>query len=151
MLTQILHASQWCHKHRITIGERLLDKLMMLICSADIPGRTKIHPSVSFAHGGLGVVINAASEIGADCIINAKVTLGNGYPHGGAPKLGKGVYVGAGAFIGGSIYVTDYVIVGANSVLTKDITESGVIVAGVPAKVIRKMTPEELERRMNKH
>lgn len=101
MLTQILHASQWCHKHRITIGERLLDKLMMLLCSADIPGRTKIHPSVSFAHGGLGVVINPASEIGADCIINAKVTLGNGYPHGGAPKLGKGVYVGAGAFIGG--------------------------------------------------
>lgn len=101
MLTQILHSSQWCHKHKITIGERLLDKLMMLICSADIPGRTKIYPSVSFAHGGLGVVINPSSEIGADCVINTKVTLGNGYPHGGAPKLGKGVYVGAGAFIGG--------------------------------------------------
>ena len=53
--------------------------------------------------------------------------------------------------LGGGICVADYVIVGANSVLTKDITESGVIVAGVPAKVIRKMTPEELERRMNKH
>ena len=47
--------------------------------------------------------------------------------------------------------MADYVIVGANSVLTKDITESGVIVAGVPAEVFRKMTPEELERRMNKH
>ena len=75
-------------------------------CSADIPGRTKIHPSVSFAHGRLGVVINPASEIGADCIINTKVTLGNGYPHGGAPKLGKGVYVGAGAFIGGDCLKT---------------------------------------------
>ena len=53
--------------------------------------------------------------------------------------------------LGGGIYVADYVIVGANSVLTKDITESGVIVAGVPAKVIRKMTSEELERRMNTH
>ena len=42
-------------------------------------------------------------------------------------------------------------IVGANPVLTKDIPQPGVIVAGVPAKVIRKMTPEELERRMNKH
>lgn len=104
MLTQILHASQWCHKHKITFGERLLDKLMMLTCSADIPGRTKIHPSVSFAHGELGVVINPASEIGAYCVINTKVTLGNGYPHGGAPKLGKGVYVGAGAFLGGYLY-----------------------------------------------
>lgn len=96
-------------------------------------------------------MINPASEIGADCIINTKVTLGNGYLHGGAPKLGKGVYVGAGAFIGEGIYMADYVIVGANSVLTKDIPQPGVIVAGVPATIIRKMTPEELERRMNKH
>lgn len=52
-------------------------------------------------------MINPASEIGADCIINAKVTLGNGYPYGGAPKLGKGVYVGAGAFIfGGGMWLT---------------------------------------------
>lgn len=40
---------------------------------------------------------------------------------------------------------------GANSVLTKDISQLGVIVAGVPATIIRKMTPEDLERRMNKH
>lgn len=53
--------------------------------------------------------------------------------------------------LGGGIYVADYVIVGANSVLTKDISQPGVIVAGIPATIIRKMTPEELERRMNKH
>ena len=51
----------------------------------------------------------------------------------------------------GGGYVANYVIVGKNSVLTKDISQPGVIVAGIPAKVIRKMTPEELERRMNKH
>ena len=38
-----------------------------------------------------------------------------------------------------------YVIVGANSVLTKDITESGVIVAGVPAKVFRKRHQRSLK------
>lgn len=42
--------------------------------------------------------------------------------------------------------MADYVIVGANSVLTKSVTESGVIVAGVPAKVLRKLTPEELKQ-----
>ena len=36
-------------------------------------------------------------------------------------------------------------IVGANSVLTKSILEEGVVVAGVPAKVLRKLTPEEIE------
>lgn len=34
-------------------------------------------------------------------------------------------------------------MIGANSVLTKDVLEPGVIVAGVPAKVIRKLTEEE--------
>lgn len=101
MINELLHASQWCYRNNIHIGEQLLDKLIILLCGADIPGRTEIHSSVSFAHGGIGVVINPASKIGEYCIINAKVTLGNAYPHGGAPQLGKGVYVGAGAFIGG--------------------------------------------------
>lgn len=48
----------------------------------------------------------------------------------------------------GGIYVADYVIVGANSVLTKSITESGVIVAGVPAKVLRKLNTQELDKLM---
>lgn len=122
-----------------------MEKLMILTCSAHISGKAKIHPTVSFSHGGIGVVINPASEIGEYCIINNKVTLGIGFPHGGVPKLGKHVYVGTGAFLGGGISVADYVIIGANSVLTKSVTERGVIVAGVPAKVLRKLTPEELK------
>ncbi len=34
-------------------------------------------------------------------------------------------------------------VAGVNSVLTKDVLEPGVVVAGVPAKVIRKLTEEE--------
>lgn len=60
-----------------------------------------LYPSVSFAHGGIGVVINPASVVGEKCIIEAKVTLGNAFPHGGASTLGKHVYIGVGAFIGG--------------------------------------------------
>ena len=37
-------------------------------------------------------------------------------------------------------------IIGANSVLTKSILESGVIVAGVPAKIIRHLTDDELKK-----
>ena len=104
MLTQILHASQWCWKHNLKRSSRLLDKINQLLCSADIPGRTQIAHNVSFAHGGLGVVVNPSSVIGDSCIINAKVTLGNGYPHAGAPTLGNYVYIGAGAFIGGGYF-----------------------------------------------
>ena len=86
--------SQFCHRHNLKLGEKIFDKLKMLICSADIPGRAKIHPTVS-------VIINPSSWIGEYCIINTKVTLGNAYPNDGAPKLGKYVYVDSGAFLGG--------------------------------------------------
>lgn len=146
MVREILHVSQWCYNHKLNRLGAIMEKIMILTCSAHISGKAKIHPTVSFSHGGIGVVINPAAEVGEFCIINNKVTLGNGFPHGGAPKLGKHVYIGTGAFLGGGISVADYVIVGANSVLTKSVAESGVIVAGVPAKVLRKLTPEELKQ-----
>lgn len=40
MLNELLHASQWCHRHSFSIGERIFDKLKILLCSVDIPGRT---------------------------------------------------------------------------------------------------------------
>ena len=55
------------------------------------------------------------------------------------------MYMLAQVHFWGGIYVADNVIVGANSVLTKSILEEGVVVAGVPAKVLRKLTPEEIE------
>ena len=143
MVIEILHASQWCHRYKFRVGERFFDGLMHLLCAADIRGCSDIHPSVSFSHGAHGVIMNKDAIVGEKCIIGAKVTLGNAFPHGGAPKLGKHVYVGVGTFIGGDVQVADYVVIGANSVLTKDVLEPGVIVAGVPTKVIRKLTEEE--------
>lgn len=150
MIKELLHMSQFCHRHNLKLGEKIFDKLKMLICFADIPGRAKIHPTVSFAHGGIGVIINPSSWIGEYCIINTKVTLGNAYPNDGAPKLGKYVYVGSGAFLGGNIEIADFVIIGANSVVVKSILEPGVIVAGVPARIIRKLSSSEMERMKKK-
>lgn len=145
MVTQTLSISRWCYSHNLRRCGKFFDYLIHVVCAADISGSADIHPSVSFSHGAHGVIINKSAVIGEKCIIGAKVTLGNAFPHGGAPKLGKHVYVGVGAFVGGDIKVADYVVIGANSVLTKDVNETGVIVAGVPARVIRKLTPEELK------
>lgn len=145
MVTQILHASQWCWRHRLTRVSRILDKLNQILCSTDIPGKADIAHNVAFPHNGLGVVINNESKISSGCVINANVTLGSGFPHDGAPKLGKNVWVGVGAFCGG-ISIADDVVIGANSVVTKSISESGVIVAGCPAQILRKLTSEELTK-----
>lgn len=101
MVSQLLHTSQWCFKHGFKRLSKFLDKIVQITCAADIPGCANIHPSVSFSHGAHGVIINPKASIGKKCIIGAKVTLGNAFPHGGAPTLGNHVYVGVGAFIGG--------------------------------------------------
>ena len=145
-MIKLFHLSQYFWNSKFKLLSSIIDFLIFVLFGADVKGRTLISKSATFAHHGLGVVVHPSSVIGDSCIINAKVTLGNGYPHGGAPTLGNYVYVGAGAFLGGGIFIADNVIIGANSVLTKSIPESGVIVAGVPAKIIRHLTDDELKK-----
>lgn len=76
MIRELLHSSQWCYSHKLNRLGEFMEKIMILTCSAHISGKAKIHPTVSFSHGGIGVVINPAAEVGEFCIINNKVTLG---------------------------------------------------------------------------
>jgi acetyltransferase-like isoleucine patch superfamily enzyme len=69
-------------------------------------------------------IINTSSNRD-DCSV-AKVT------------LKKGCYIGAGAIILPGVIVGENAIVGAGSVVTKDINDN-VTVAGVPARVIKKI------------
>lgn len=69
---------------------------------------------------------------------NALVLAHDGY-HDGAymdTYIGSHVNIGWGAVINPGIKIGDHVVVGANSVVTKDIP-GGCVVAGVPARIIR--------------
>jgi len=85
-----------------------------------------------------GIIIHGGSIIGDNCCILQQVTIGeNGNKiKGVSPKLGDKNEIGAGAKIIGPITIGDNVVVGANSVVCKDF-ESDVIIAGVPAKIIK--------------
>ena len=87
--------------------------------------------------------------IGEDCFIGHGVifindTFANGGPAGGdlnkwkATKVGNHVSLGSNATIM-PVEICDYVIVGAGSVVTKDICESGVY-AGNPCRKLREIT-----------
>lgn len=53
--------------------------------------------------------------------------------------IGDHCWIGANAIILPGVRITgEYVVVGAGAVVTKDITESKVVVAGVPAKIIKR-------------
>lgn len=80
--------------------------------------------------------------IGAFSMFAADVTLTNGghdkktfEPFSGPLKIGRGCWIGNGAKIIGPLTIGDNAIVGAGSVVIRDVPEA-TIVAGVPAKVI---------------
>ena len=58
----------------------------------------------------------------------------------------EGAWIGAGAAIMKGVTVGKYAIVGANSVVTKDVPDYAVVV-GVPAKVIKYLEPENFSDR----
>lgn len=52
--------------------------------------------------------------------------------------IGSGCYIGGSAIIIGPVTIGDYAVIGAGSVVTKNVP-SGAFVAGVPAKLIRQL------------
>lgn len=122
-------------------GWRLLARL--LSHGARLLTGIEIHPGAEigrrfFIDHGTGVVIGETARVGDDCTLYHGVTLGGtswsqGKRH---PTLGNGVMVGAGAKILGPLNIGDKAMVGANSVVIRDVP-AGRTVVGIPAKVVR--------------
>ena len=88
---------------------------------------------LSIAHIGT-IQINGDARIGENLRIQEGVTVGAG--SGGVPTIGNNVYLGSGCKVIGGVKIADDCAVGANAVVTKDVIERGITVAGVPAKKI---------------
>ena len=98
------------------------------------PGTIK--EGLYIAHIG-SILINGNAKIGKNCIFHGENCVGSvGYGNI-APVLGDGVELGVGAKIIGDVYLADGIVVGANSVVTKSCYEKNVVLAGVPAKIIK--------------
>jgi serine O-acetyltransferase len=98
---------------------------------------------VTFAYGGIGVVIHARAVVGRNCIIGQGVTIGGKSGWYEVPVIGDNVEISAGARIIGPIRIGNNVIIGANAVVVKDVPDN-CVVAGVPARIIENnMTPED--------
>ena len=99
-------------------------------------------PGVAIVHSGL-LIINPAARIGKNCRIHMGVHIGGPAifvdPDKAAeysPRLGDNIYIGPGAKIYGPICIGSNCTIGANAVVTKNFKGNGLLIAGVPARVL---------------
>ena len=130
----------WFRKQRVRIVPGLIERTMHHACHCWISLGAEIEPGFLIAHVG-GVVIGGQTHIGKNCDIRQNVTFGGNFNKvdedgRSQPWVGDNVSFGAGAVILGPVRVGSNSIIGANTVVTRDVPE-GVIVFGVPAKIIK--------------
>ncbi|KQB51552.1 acetyltransferase [Pseudomonas endophytica] len=104
----------------------------------------EIGPGVTL--GAYSMIGPSVKIIGNDHIFNIPGTpiIFSGRPPFKRTVIGRDVWIGAGAIILAGVHIEDGSIIGAGSVVTKNI-DSFCIVAGVPASIIKKrfVTTEE--------
>lgn len=83
------------------------------------------------------IIINPNVRIGKDCKLHGNNCIGNNGISEGCPKIGDNVDIGFGAVVIGDIQIADGIKIGANAVVNKTFNESGITIAGVPAKRVK--------------
>ncbi|MFQ4140938.1 serine acetyltransferase [Chlorogloeopsis sp. ULAP02] len=109
------------------------------ILNVELPWDTQVGASLKLIHS-VALVVNHETIIGANCTLRHSTTIGNKkLPDGSyskCPKIGNNVDIGSNVVIIGSIVIGDHAVIGAGSIVVKDVP-AGAVVAGNPARVIR--------------
>ncbi|MDI6505164.1 acetyltransferase [Bacillus sp. N5-665] len=108
-----------------TIGEQVyLEAGTVVMAGAVINCCTKI---------GKGCIINTASTVDHDNVIEDYVHISPGAHLAGTVKVGRGTWLGIGSVVSNNINITHSCKIGAGAVVIRDITESRTYV-GVPVR-----------------
>jgi serine O-acetyltransferase len=126
----------------LTLLYRLLYQLVRLGFGIELPYPTILGRRVRIWHHG-GIFIGARS-IGDDVHIRHNTTMG--VVHRGdddaKPVIGNRVDIGPGAVILGAVVIGDDVVIGANSVVLKDVPANATVF-GVPARPVQAFSARE--------
>ncbi|RUO37098.1 serine acetyltransferase [Aliidiomarina taiwanensis] len=135
----LLRLMFWARLNRVKFISAMVNNYLVKNYGCFIGNGATIDVSVKFPHP-TGIIIGAGAVISERCTIFQQVTLGGRISgdaqKGNYPILSPGVVVYSGAKIIGNVTIGENSIIGANSVVNKDVPPN-TIVAGVPAKVIR--------------
>lgn len=118
---------------------RMIYRRLVFNYGCYISHSAKIGVGIQFPHPN-GIIIGGSTVIGKNCIIYQQVTFGGKVvgdaQRGNYPTLGDNVTVFAGSKVIGDITIGDNVIIGANSVVNRNVPSNSII-AGVPAKALK--------------
>jgi serine O-acetyltransferase len=137
----LFRLGSYCDKKIPIIGKILrfiIEYLIRILYSSDISCKARIGKGFRIMHGH-DIVIGANVIIGDYCKIFNGVTFGNKnteVQYSSQPILDNNVIVSTGAKILGGITIGKNSIIGANSVVLKDIPKN-VVAVGIPAKIIK--------------
>ncbi len=110
------------------------------ILGIELPRKLVIGKSLSLYHGQ-ALVVNKNTVIGSGCTLRNSTTIGHKQLADGTftacPRIGSNVDIGANVCIIGGITIGDNVVIGAGSVVVKDVP-SDCMVVGNPARVLEK-------------
>lgn len=129
--------AHWCYCHKLFFLARMVSQLARHFTGIEIHPGAKIGQKLFIDHG-MGIVIGETAEIGDNCTIYHGVTLGGtGHDHGKRhPTIGNNVLIGAGAKVLGPFKVGDNSMIGANSVVLKEVPPDSTV-TGIPGRVVK--------------
>lgn len=84
-----------------------------------------------------GIVVNSLAKIGKNCHLHGNNCIGNDGIHDGCPIIGDNCDIGVGAIIIGNVRLGNNVRIAANAVVNKSFQEDNVLLAGIPAKIVK--------------
>ncbi|MFV0535940.1 MAG: serine O-acetyltransferase [Dysgonomonas sp.] len=122
------------YKKKVPIIPDLIRKYIRIVYSCELPYTVVIGDNTTFAHNGLGVVVNEHAIIGNNVSISHNVTIG-GRNGRGRPVIEDDVFVGPGACILGGVTVGKGAFIGANAVVIHDVPENSLVVT--PLAIIK--------------
>lgn len=138
-LAQVLYRSRTALLRRgVPVLPGVFHSLSMMTSSTCIGDPVVIGPGWYLPHGN--VVIDGITDIGPQALTAPFVSIGLQAGSFQGPTIGSGVHVGTGSRILGPRIVGDNARIGANAVITKDVS-AGQTVVGIPARPLPQRRP----------
>ena len=121
---------------RIPLLGPWIARTSLFLTGVDIAPGAVIGPGLLISHG-TGLVIGDAARIGAGCTLLHQVTIGAPATErrGEMPTVGDNAYLGAGACLIGGITLGDDVLVGAGTVVTRDVPADSTVTSEAALRI----------------